>query len=102
MSRTSFLKFKSSAVGLHAPGKTTFKYDLWHQQIVSDFDLGVLEGASEACDARAIHILKSSEETWPPALGGPVFEDPFENGDPWFTSWKARDGYIIHFPECAF
>lgn len=82
--------------------RTAFQCHLWQHRLVSDFDLGVLEGASETCADRAIHILKSSEETWPRALGGPVFEDPFENGDPWFTSWKTADGYIVRFPECGF
>jgi hypothetical protein len=75
---------------------------LWQHRLVSDFDLGVLDGASGPCDDRAIHIQMSPEKSWPRALGGSVFEDPFENGDPWFTSWKAGDGYIVRFPECAF
>jgi len=79
-----------------------FQCHLWRHRLVSDFDLGVLEGASGLPDARAIHIVKSPEKSWPPALGGPAFEDPFENGDPWFTSWKTADGYIIRFPECGF
>lgn len=81
---------------------TRFQYQLWRHRLLSDFDLGELEAASDDPD-RCIQIYRSSETSWPEPEGDPLLEDRLEDGAVWFASWKAGDGYIVRFPaECAF
>lgn len=87
-----------------ASRQPTFHYQLWHHWLVSDFDLGELEAASEtSCQSDLVHICRSANEDWPAPEGQPLLEDRFENGDVWFASWKLGDGYLVRFPgECSF
>lgn len=81
-----------------------YQYRLWSYRLASDFNLGELELVVERCDTgKSISIRRSPECHWPRPEDQPLIEDRFENGDIWFASWKAGDGYIIRFPErCGF
>ena len=81
---------------------TRFQYQLWHHRLLSDFDLGELEAASDGA-GRCIQICRSVEADWQQPEGAPLMEDRLEDGTVWFASWKVGDGYLIRFPEgCSF
>lgn len=84
--------------------RTAFQHYLWGHHIASDFNLGDLEPASNhACTTCSIQVRGSRETDWPQPEGQPLIEDRFDNGEVWFASWKAKHGYLIHFPElCSF
>ena len=80
----------------------SFRYQLWHHGLVSDFDLGELEVASDDAGG-CIQICRSSEASWPATEGRPLLEDRLENGELWSASWQAADGYRLCFQElCNF
>lgn len=80
-----------------------FYYRVWNHHLVSDFDLGELESDNDQGVGDSISILRSTQEHWPRHEDRPRIEDRFDNGDVWFASWKAGDGYVILFPElCSF
>jgi hypothetical protein len=81
----------------------TFQYRLWDYRVVSDFDLGELEPASEIQPLLgAIHIVRAAENSW--ALAGEhALEYRYDNGDLWQASWNAGEDYISRFPQfCSF
>lgn len=82
----------------------TFRYHLWNFSVTSDFDLGDLDraGSGIAADHMSVHRVEQSDCAQPSTP--PLFEDYFENGDVWFSSWQISDDvYLIRFPgSCAF
>lgn len=80
-----------------------FAYHLWSHRILSDFDLGEIEDMSSDDGRDLIRVCRACEAGLPQPEGGPLFEDRFGDGEVWFSSWKAGDGYVIRFPEeCSF
>lgn len=83
---------------------TSFRYQLWGHHVISDFDLGEIESASEndgSCGT--LQVSLSSEEDWANAEGHALLENRRDNGELWFASWKSEDGYIARYPGfCSF
>lgn len=77
----------------------TFQYSLWDYRVVSDFDLGEIEPASEIQPLLgAIHVVRATGNDW--ALSGEhALEYRYDNGDLWQASWNAGDDYISRFPQ---
>jgi ABC-type uncharacterized transport system YnjBCD ATPase subunit len=80
---------------------------LWDYQVVSDFDLGELESASDDCrrgtlqiklPAEVLRVRRESDVSREGRL-----DHRLNNGHRWFTSWKSGDAYIARFPKvCSF
>jgi hypothetical protein len=77
----------------------TFQYRLWDYRVVSDFDLGELEAASEIQPfLGAMHVVRAAGNGW--AFSGEhALEYRYDNGDLWQASWNAGDHYISRFPQ---
>lgn len=82
----------------------SFAYHLWSHRLVSEFDLGELEPASDSCGpGGSIHIHRSSEADWPQLKGQSILEIRLDDGDLWLSSSKSENGYVLHFPDlCSF
>jgi hypothetical protein len=76
---------------------------LWDYRVISDFDLGELEPASDGPRLRGdIHIVPAQESGWTQS-GNDALEYRFEDGDLWQASWSDGDAYISRFPKyCSF
>jgi hypothetical protein len=80
---------------------------LWDYRVISDFDLGELEKASEVQPLvqpllGALEIVRAAENGW--ALSGEhALEYRYDNGDLWQASWSVGENYISRFPQfCSF
>lgn len=80
-----------------------FKYRLWDHRIISDFDLGDLEKASEIQPLLgALEIVRAAENGWA-VSGEHALEYRYDNGDLWQASWSVGQDYISRFPQfCSF
>jgi hypothetical protein len=83
--------------------RTPFRYYLWDHHIVSDFELGDLEPASENIRTLGVIDVELSHEHWEQPEGCALLESRGDDRQILFASWKSGDAYIAHYPGfCRF